>query len=226
MAHGETFKAGVQSLIGVIISCAVSIVITYLFVDSKVLYLFLTGVWIFFCMTFVFRYFLPTLLSAIAATITVYTSIYVSVSDATSTVESYIVQLFIAVVVCWLIDGLMWSHKSRGSFQVTLKTVFEDLSELFISYKSESMANRKSHRNISTSLSTFSNLATYIKRMQNEEHSPDFPIDLHMKIVAFSRGIFIKTEVLEEFALKNHSFTEDEEVKQKVNLKIKFIITL
>jgi len=217
VAHGETFKVGAQSLIGVIISCAVTITLTYLFVDSKILYLFLTGVWIFICITFVFKFFLPTLVSGIAATITVYTAIYVSVSDATSTVESYIVQLFIAVVVCWVIDGLVWPHRSRGSFQITLKTVFEDFSELFNSYTQEEIVDRKSHQSTATSLTTFNNLTTYIKRMQSEEYSPDFPIDLHMKIVAFSRGIFIKTEVLEEFALKNHSFTEDEEVKQKVN---------
>ncbi len=217
IAHGETFKVGVQSLVGVIISCAVTITVTYLFVDSKVLYLFLTGAWIFLCMTFVFRYFLPTLVSGIAATITVYAAVYISVSNATSTVEDYILQLFIAVVVCWVIDGLVWPHKSRGSFQLMLKTVFEDFSELFSSYSCDAMADRKSHQNVSTSLSTFSNLATYIKRMQNEEHSPDFPIDLYMKIVAFSQGIFIKTEVLEEFVLKEHSFVENAEVKQKVN---------
>lgn len=217
IAHGETFKVGIQSLVGVIISCAVTITLTYLFVDSKVLYLFLTGVWIFLCMTFVYTYFLPTLVSGIAATITVYAAVYISVSDATSTVEDYVVQLFIAVLVCWVIDGLVWPHKSRGSFQLTLKTVFEDFSELFSSYSYHAMADRKSHHSISTSLSTFSNLATYIKRMQNEEHSPDFPIDLYMKIVAFSRGIFIKTEVLEEFVLKEHSFVGNVEVKQKVN---------
>lgn len=217
IAHGETFKVGAQSLIGVVISCAVSIVLTYLFVDSKVLYLFVTGVWIFICTTFVFKYFLSALVSAIAGTITVYSAIYVSVSDATSTIESYIVQLFIAVVVCWVIDGLMWPHKSRGSFQITLKTVFEDFSELFTSYKCEAITDRKSHHDIPTSLSTFGNLTTYIKRMQNEERSPKFPIDLYMKIVTFSRGIYIKTEVLEQFVLKDHSFLKNEDVKETVD---------
>ena len=76
IAHGDTFKVGAQSLLGVITSCAVTITITYLFVESKVLYLLLTGVWLFLCMTFVYRYFLPTLLSGIAATLTVYAAIY------------------------------------------------------------------------------------------------------------------------------------------------------
>ena len=217
IAHGDTFKVGAQSLLGVITSCAVTITITYLFVESKVLYLLLTGVWLFLCMTFVYRYFLPTLLSGIAATLTVYAAIYISVSNATSTVESYVLQLFIAVVVCWVIDGLVWPHMSRGSFQLTLKTIYEDFSELFSSYSQENIADRKNHQSIPTSLNTFSNLTTYIKRMQSEERSPDFPIDLYMKIVAFSRGIFIKTEVLEEFILKEHSFLKDDQVKQDVN---------
>lgn len=217
VAHGEVFKVGVQSLFGVIISCAVAIMITYLFIDSKILYLFLTAVWIILCMTFIFRFFLPTLLSGIAATITVYTSIYVSVSEATSTIESYIVQLFIAVVVCFVLDGLVWPHKSRGSFQLTLKTIYDDFSELFNSYSQTDINDRKTHHDISTSLSAFSNLSTYVKRMQTEERSADFPIDLYMKIIAFSRGIYIKTEVLEEFLLKDHSFISDDEVKQKVD---------
>ncbi|MGB2691570.1 MAG: FUSC family protein [Thermodesulfobacteriota bacterium] len=217
VAHGETFIVGAQSLIGVIISCVVTITITYLFVDSKILYLLLTGVWIFICMTFVFKFFLPTLVSAIAATIAVYSAIYVSVSDATSTVESYIVQLFIAVVVCWVIDGLVWPHKSRGSFQLTLKTVCEDFSELFNCYTQEAVVKRKSHQEISTSLTTFSDLTTYIKRMQSEERSPNFPIDLYMKIITFSRGIYIKTEVLEEFVLKEHSFKQDPEVAKVID---------
>lgn len=217
VAHGEIFKVGTQTLLGVLISCAVTLVLTYIFVDSKVLYLFLTGVWIFFCMTFLYRYFLPTLLSAIAATLTVYASVYVSITDATSTVESYIVQLFIAVVVCWIIDGLIWPHRSRGSFQITLKTVYKDFSELFNSYSDKEILNKKSHRSISTSLSTFNNLSTYIGRMQKEEHGPDFPVDLYMKIIAFSRGIYIKTEVLEEFVLKEHSFLENTEVRHKLN---------
>ena len=217
MAHGEALKVGAQSLLGVIISSAVTIIVTYLFIESKVLYLILTGFWLFLCMTFVYRYFLPTLLSAIAATITIYDAIFISVSDATSSVENYVLQLFIAVVVCWVIDGLVWRHKSRGSFQLTLKTVYEDFSGLFSSYSQEKMRDRKSHQSISTSLTTFSNLTAYIKRMQSEERSPDFPIDLYMKIITFSRGIFIKTEVLEEFVLKKHSFVENEEVKQMIN---------
>lgn len=217
VAHGDTFKVGAQSLIGVIISCAVTITVTYLFIDSKILYLFIVGFWIFICMTFVFRYFLPTLVSAIAATITVYTAVYVSVSDATSTIEDYVLQLFIAVVVCCVIDGLVWPHKTRGSFQLTLKTVYEDFSALFGSYSQESNVDRKSHQSISTSLNTFSNLASYVKRMQNEEHGPDFPIDLYMKIVTFSRAIFVKTEVLEEFVLKEHSFEEDKEVTKIID---------
>jgi hypothetical protein len=218
VAHGETLRVGAQSLLGVIISCAVTLLITYLFVESRVLYLFLSGVWIFLCMTFVYKYFLPTLVSGIAATITVYAAVYVSVSDATSSAENYVLQFFIAVVVCWAIDWLMWPHKSRGSFQLTLKTVYEDLSELFKGYTREAPFDRKSHKDISTSLSTFSNLTVYIKRMQSEERSPDFPIDLYMKIVTFSRGIFVKIEVLEEFVLKEHSFMKDEEVKKKINI--------
>ncbi len=223
IAHGEVLKVGAQSLIGVLIAGFVTLIITYLFIESKVLYLLMMGVWIFFCITFVYRYFLPTLLSGIAATITMYAAVYNSVSDATSSIENYILQLFIAVVVCWVIDGLVWPHRSRSSFQLTLKTVFEDFSELFNFYNKERAAERKDHHSISTSLLTFSNLVTYVNRMQKEEKSKEFPVDLYMKIITFSRGIFIKTEVLEEFVLKDHSFMEEEEVKQRLNQILKTI---
>jgi len=215
--HGEALKVGSQALLGCVISGSVTLIITYLFVDSKVLYLLLTGLWLFFCITFVQRFFLPTLLSGIVATLTIYESIFSSVSDATSLVGGYILQLVIAVIVCWIIDGLVWPHRSRGSFQLTLRTVYEEFSELFSSYTKERLVDRKDHHSISTSLITFSNLVTYINRMESEERNRDFPTDLYLKIITFSRAIFIKTEVLEEFVLKEHSFLSDELVKQNVN---------
>ena len=217
VAHGETLKVGAQTLLGVLISGTVTLIVTYLFIDSKVLYLLLSGVWVFFCMTFFYRYFLPTLLSGIAATLIIYTGVYESVSDATNMIENYIIQLLIAVVVCWVIDGLVWPHRSRGNFQLTLKTVYEEFSELFNSYAQDRSSDSKNHKSISTSLLTFSNLVTYVNRIQKEEKSKEFPIDLFMKIITFSRGIYIKTEVLEDFVLKKHSFMEDEEIKQNTN---------
>ena len=217
VAHGETLRAGAQTLLGVVISGAVTLIVTYLFIDSKVLYLLLAGVWVFFCMTFFYRYFLPTLLSAIASTLIIYNAVYESVTDATSMIENYIIQLLIAVIVCWVVDGLVWPHRSRSNFQLTLETVYEEFSGLFNSYSKEEGFDSKNHKSISTSLLTFSNLVTYVNRMQKEEKGKEFPIDLYMKIITFSRGIFIKTEVLEEFILKKHSFMEDEEVKQNIN---------
>lgn len=76
---------------------------------------------------------------------------------------------------------------------------------------------------MSVSLITFSNLVTYLYRMQREEGNKDFPIDQYMKIITFSRGIFIKTEVLEEFILKEHSFSKDEQVANNINQILKIM---
>ncbi len=157
------------------------------------------------------------LISGVAAIMIMYHSIFNSVSGATTLFENYVIQLLIAVIVCSVIDGLVWPNRSRGSFQVTLRTVYEEFSELFNRYTQESIVDRKDHHSISTSLNTFSNLVTYINRMQEEEKDKEFPIDLYMKIITFSRGIFIKTEVLEEFILKEHSFMKDEKVAHNLN---------
>ncbi|MCZ6684497.1 MAG: hypothetical protein O6849_00765 [Candidatus Dadabacteria bacterium] len=215
--HGEALKVGSQAFLGCVVSGSVTLIITCLLIESKVPYVLVMAVWIFFVVALLVKYFLAMLISGVAATMIMYHSLYNSVSGATTLFENYLIQLLIAVVVCSALDGLIWPNRSRGSFQVTLRTVYEELSELFNSYTQEVIEDRKNHSGISTTLSTFSNLATYINRMQKEEWGENFPIDLYMKIVTFSRGIFIKIEVLEQFILKEHSFVKDEKVAHNLN---------
>ena len=215
--HGDVLKAGSLTIAGCIISGGVSLLITYLFFDSKLIYVLLMSVWIFLVVALLVKYFLAMLVSGVAATMVMYNSIYNSISYTTSLFEYYLVQLFLAMIVCYVIDELVWPNHSRRAFQITLSTVYNELSELFIGYTSDSKLAKKNHKSLSTKLITFSNLVTYVNRMSKEEKDKYFPIDEYLKIITFTRGIFIKTEVLEEFVLKEHLFIRDDRVLENVN---------
>ncbi len=46
--HGEALKVGFQALLGCLISGSVTLIITYLLIESKVPYVLVMAVWIFF----------------------------------------------------------------------------------------------------------------------------------------------------------------------------------
>ncbi len=51
--HGQAFKVGIESLVVAIVFGALSLLITYLFLESKILYLVLMSLVLFLCMTFI-----------------------------------------------------------------------------------------------------------------------------------------------------------------------------
>ena len=215
--HGDVLRAGSLTIAGCIVSGVVSLLITYLFFDSKLVYVLLMSVWIFLVVALLVKYFLAMLVSGVAATMVMYNSIYHSISFTTSLFEYYLIQLILALIVCYVIDELVWPSHSRKAFQITLSAVYEELSDLFSGYTSDSTLVKKNHKSLSTKLNTFSNLVTYVNRMSKEEKDKYFPIDEYLKIITFTRGIFIKTEVLEEFVLKEHLFIREDRVLENVN---------
>ena len=215
--HGEIIKVGLQALAGAVISGLVSILLAYLFIESSLVYVLVMSVWILIVVALLVKYFLAMLISGVAATMIMYNSIFNSVGEVSTLFENYVLQLLIAIVAASLIDGVFWPHRSRGSFQITIKTVYEEFSALFDGYVNESAEDRTAHQSMSTKLTTFSDLAAYVNRMQKEESRGDFPIDQYLKIITFSRGIFIKIEVLEEYVLKEHSFMKYEGAAKNLN---------
>jgi|GEM_PF-1544119 len=217
LAHGELLKVGPQVLAGNIIAGLVSLLLTYLFADSKVLYVFIMSVWIFLVVSVLVGNFVTLLTSSVSATMIMYNAVYNSVTGAKITYEYYMVQLLLAVIVCIIVDRLVWPNRSRSVYQLTLKTVYKDLSGLFMSYTEDNLSERSDHSSTSISLNTFNHLVTYINRMQKEEGEKNFPIDQHMKLVTFSKAVYLKLEVLEEYLLQDHAFINNSEVKQKIN---------
>ncbi len=217
LAHGEMLKVGPQVLAGNIIAGLVSLLLTYLFADSKALYVFIMSVWIFLVVSVLVGNFVTLLTSSVSATMIMYNAVYTSITDAKTTYEYYMVQLFLAVIVCIIVDRLVWPNRSRGVYLLTLKTVYKDLSGLFMSYTEDNISERREHSSTSISLNTFNHLVTYINRIQKEEGEENVAIDQHLKIVTFSKTIYLKLEVLEEYILQDHAFMNNAEIKQKVN---------
>ena len=217
LTSGMAFIEGSRALIGTVLSGLVAIFFTYFLADHMVIYVAIMSVIVFLVIALLIRYFVAMLISGVAVTIVIYNTIYGSFGHALSVIEAFTIQLFIAVVICSLLDGLIWRQKSRTSYQVTLKTVYEEFAELFGSYTSQLATERKNHFQLSTTLTTFSTLVTYINAMQREEGVKYFPIDQYLKIIAISRGIFLNTEVLEEFLSKEHKFMMDQEVASHID---------
>lgn len=217
LAHGELLKVGPQVLAGNIIAGLVSLLLTYLFADSKVLYVFIMSVWIFLVVSVLVGNFVTLLTSSVSATMIMYNAVYNSVTTAKITYEFYMIQLFLAVILCIIVDRLIWPNRSRRVYILTLKTVYQELAGLFMSYTEDKISDRRNHQSISISLNTFNHLVTYINRIQKEEGEENVAIDHHIKIVTFSKAIYLKLEVLEEYLLQDHAFMNNAEVKKKVN---------
>jgi len=222
--HGQAFKVGMQTLIAAIFFSAMSLLFTYLFVESKVLYLVIMSLLLFFCMNFIKKFFLATLLSGVVIAIITYMAVNYSVTEASIIAKDFVTQMVLAVLVCWIVDDYIWPHRSRKTFDLTLSTVYTNLAELYKNYSGENINDRYDHTSMSMSLVTFSTLMNLLKRINSEEGSKNIPVDAYIKMITFSRGIYIKTEVLEGFILKQHSFLSDERVYGEIN-KILLIIS-
>lgn len=216
--HGQALKVGVESLVAAIVFGALSLVISYLFLESEVLYLILMSLVLFLCMTFIKKYFLAVLLTGVLIAITTYMAINESLTVATDTAKNFVVQMIVAVIVCWIVDDYIWPHRSRKTFDLTLSTIFSELGNLYKNYTSEDTEKRYNHHCISTAFVTFSGLMNLLKRVESEEGRNNyFPDGAYIKIITFARGVFVKTEVLEEFVLKKHAFLDDAKVQSKLN---------
>ncbi|HVY55053.1 MAG TPA: FUSC family protein, partial [Thermodesulfobacteriota bacterium] len=74
--HGKTLKVGVHSLIGCLLSGIYSLFIIYYFLDSIPVYLILAAVWIFGCITFIGKYPIASVLSAILTAMSMFVAVF------------------------------------------------------------------------------------------------------------------------------------------------------
>lgn len=211
--HGQTFEVGVQSLAGCALSAVYSLLIVYYFLDSKPLYLILAAIWIFVCITFIGRYVIASVLSAILTAMTMFVSIFGSVSQTTVTVENYMVQLFIAVTVSWLVDEIIWPQRSREAFFLTLSTVYRDYAERFGDYALAGCRPGGDRKSGAASLDIFTNLVNLVRRTERESSVEEFPAEPHLMLVAYAKSVHIKLDLIDGFMSEEHPCLEDEEVR-------------
>ncbi|MGH7848780.1 MAG: FUSC family protein [Thermodesulfobacteriota bacterium] len=210
--HGKTFEVGVQSLVGSVLSGIYSLLIVYYFLDSKPLYLILAAIWIFFCITFIGRYVIASVLSAILTAMSMFVAIFSTVSQTTSTVENYLIQLFIAVSVSWLVDEIIWPQRSREAFFLTLSTAYKDYSEQFGSYARGGGRPAGNQKFDSASLDIFTNLVNLVRRTEHETRGEDFPAEPLLMLVAYAKSVYIKLDLIDGFMCEDHPCLADEDV--------------
>lgn len=215
--HGQTFEVGVQSLIGCILSGIYSLFIVYYFLDSKPLYLILAAVWIFGCITFIGKYPIASVLSAILSAMTMFVAVFGTVAQSTASVENFLVQLFIAAAVSWLVDEIIWPHRSSGALFLTLSTVYKDYAGRFSSYIRTEANDTRPGRFESASVDIFNNLVNLARRTERETKGGSFHAEPILMLVAYAKSVYIKLDVLGEIMSVEHRCLEDEAVYMELN---------
>ena len=215
--HGQTFEVGVQSLIGCILSGLYSLLIVYYFLDSVPVYLILEAVWIFGCILFIGKYPIPAVLSAILAAMTMFVAVFGTVAETTASVENYMIQLFVAASVAWLVDEIIWPHRSDGTLYMTLSTVYKDYSARFASYIRNQENAAQPGQFESASVDVFNNLVNLVRRTERETRDGGFHAEPVLMLVAYAKSVYIKLDVLGEIMNGGHRCLEDEAVYKRLN---------
>lgn len=211
MYNGQTFIVGVQCLAGGVVVGALSLLIANVFVQSGVVYLLLMGALIFLIMLLLGKYFLPALLSAIVASMSMFVVIFESLGQATVTIENYLIQMFLGVFTAWVIDELIWPRRSEAALYTTLASVYRDFSRRFAGLADGAITSRSED---AITLEVFNNLVNLVDRTERESRDGAFYPEPFMKLAAYAKGIYIRLDVLEDFVSKNNKCLDVEEVKK------------
>lgn len=215
--HGKTFEVGVQSLIGCLVSGIYSLFIIYYFLDSIPVYLILAAVWIFGCITFIGKYPIASVLSAILTAMSMFVAVFGTVAQTTASVENYMVQLFVAAAVSWLVDEIIWPHRSGGALYLTLSTVYKEYAARFESYIRTETQEAKDGKFESASMDVFNNLVNLVRRTEREARDGSFHAEPVLMLVAYAKSIYIKLDVLDGFMRAGHKCLEDKNVSDELN---------
>ncbi|MGH7848898.1 MAG: FUSC family protein, partial [Thermodesulfobacteriota bacterium] len=215
--HGKTFEVGIQSLIGCLLSGFYSLFIIYYFLDSVPVYLILAAIWIFGCITFIGKYPIASVLSAILTAMSMFVAVFGTVAQTTASVENYMVQLFVAAAVSWLVDEIIWPLRSGGAMYLTLSTVYKDYAVRFESYIRTETQEAKDRKFESASVDVFNNLVNLVRRTERETRDGSFHAEPALMLVAYAKSIYIKLDVLDGFMRAGHKCLEDKNVSDELN---------
>jgi len=218
--HGQVFRAGAIGFFVAIISGTYSLLITYLFFDSNILYMVLMSLWIFFCIVLFKRLFLGSVFGGILTCIILFTAIFVSDLNVTDFTKDYLKQLFLAAVVASLIDRLVFPANTHKTLHITMSGVFSDFADRFhrLSKKEQLDSSSTDDRSGSLSLSTFGHLLDLITRTSQEQKNFVFPVDAFVKMVAHCKDVYRRLELLENTILNGVSLKLDESSSAKLTL--------
>ena len=211
MYDGQTLIAGIQCLAGGVVVGALSLLIANVFVQSGIVYLLLMGSLIFLIMLLLGKYFLPALLSAIVASMSMFVVIFDSLGQASVTIENYLIQMFLGVFTAWIIDELIWPRRSKAALYTTLTSVYRDFSRRFAGLADGAITDRGED---TISLEVFNNLVNLVDRTERESRDGTFYPEPFMKLAAYAKGIYIRLDVLEDFVSKDNKCLEVEEAKK------------
>jgi hypothetical protein len=219
-AHGHILRAGAIGFFVTVISGAYGLLITYIFFDSSILYMFLICLWIFLCIVMFNRLFLGSVFGGILTCIILFTTIFVSDLNVTDFAKDYLKQLFLAVVVTSLVDRLVFPADWHRTLHITMSGVFSDFADRFhrLSKREQLDPSSTDEGSASLSLSTFGHILDLITRTSQEHKGFVFPVDAFIKMAACCKDVYRRLELLENAILNGVSLKLDESSSAKLTL--------
>ncbi|MGB7293784.1 MAG: hypothetical protein WBD99_16575 [Thermodesulfobacteriota bacterium] len=210
-AHGQVFKAGLTGLITSMICGFYSLLVTHIFFDLEILYIFLMASAIFICILTFNRLFLGSVLGGILICVVLFTSIFVSDSNISQYTGNYLKQLTLAFVVTSLIDPLVFPSNTHKTLHLTMSEVFSGLAKRFKKLAIEDgSASSHKQNSVSLSLNIFGHLLDLVTRTTQEQKNVVFPEDSFIKMVAYCKNIYRRLELLESSFLRDRPVKLDE----------------
>jgi len=212
---GKVFHSGWQGLLISLIFGAVSIVISNIFYDIRLVYLLLMCSWLFLCTTLVNVAKFGALVGSILIGVLMFVTVFESLEASNHIFYIYITQLTLAFIVSSLVDKLIFPSRSIDKLNRAIYVTFDTLSNTFHDLNNIAHVNRTP--NTTSYLGSFDQINTYIKQSKTESRNEDFHGDLYIKLSAILRDQYVKSELIYTNLSTGHQFLTIENISKSID---------
>jgi len=211
---GKVFRAGLQGVLISLIFGAVSIVISNIFYDIRIIYLLIMCSCLFLCTTLVNVATFGALVGSILVGVIMFITVFESVEASNHMFYIYITQLTLAFIVSSLVDKLIFPSRSIDKLNKAFYLSFDTLSKTFHDLNDIPHVNNSTDRMYALGL--FDQINTFIKQSINEKRSEDFHGNLYIKLSALLRDVYVKSELINTNLTTGGQFLLNETISNSI----------
>jgi len=214
----NTWEQGLERWIGRTLGAILGLLFIYIFIEFKPIYIFIMAFWI-VLWSYLYveqRFHYASLMGAVATAGVMFSGLD-SVSNATELTISWIIQIAIGVIVVWLIDYSLWPPRTVALIHEAFGKIFNDNSKLIEGILNRVTANYpKKIGRVEINLDTFSSLSSLISRAKQEHKESEFSEHIYLKLVAYSKRVFLNIQVLDQTIQKGQIFLNNQVIAPKI----------